>query len=102
MKSPTKQTCPCCLDCSPQWLYSIKHIRSKRPIRASIRDTDAEETEAMQLEVVKQHTFYWSPEGRRLGTYTGTFKQAWKQFRKEFPQYARFKGEIYRTEKAVD
>ena len=44
----------------------------------------------MQVKVVKQHTFY-----------TGTLKQAWKQLRREFPQYAKFRGEIYRTEREV-
>lgn len=53
----------------------------------------------MQLkhtEQSRQYTFYWSPEGRKLGVYIGTRKQTLAQFRREFPQYARFIGEVYR------
>lgn len=47
---------------------------------------------------VKQYRFYWSPEGRKLGTYVGTLRQARAQFRREFPRHAKFMGEVYRTE----
>ncbi len=58
----------------------------------------------MKLRVVqpiKQYTFYWSPEGRKLGTYIGTLRQCRAQFKREFPGHAKFMGEVYRTETDV-
>lgn len=53
------------------------------------------------MQLIKQYTFYWSPEGRKLGTYIGTLRQCRTQFKREFPQYARFMGEVYQTEAEV-
>lgn len=44
------------------------------------------------------YAFHWSPEGRHLATYFGTLRECRAQFKREFPQYARFMGEVYITE----
>ena len=58
--------------------------------------------EKITMQLIKQYTFYWSPEGRKLATYTGTLRQCRAQFKREFPQYARFMGEVYRTEAEIN
>lgn len=41
-------------------------------------------------------TFYWSPEGRPITTIKAkTAKDAFRQFRRQYKQYARFMGEVY-------
>lgn len=50
---------------------------------------------------IRQYTFYWSPEGRKLASYTGTVRACRVQFKREFPRHAKFMGEVYRTETEV-
>lgn len=53
----------------------------------------------------KSYTFVWSPEGRPLMTVrddnyqTWTRKQAVTEFKKRFPSYAKYMGEVYIEEK---
>lgn len=44
------------------------------------------------------HTFWWSPEGRPLVTYTDMdTTTARVKFKREYPQYAKYMGEVYIT-----
>ena len=53
------------------------------------------------MQLIRQYSFYWSPEGRKLGTYTGTLRQCRAQFKREFPRHARYMGEVYTTESEI-
>lgn len=42
------------------------------------------------------YTFVWSPEGRALITVTtSSYRTAWAELKRQFPQHAKYKGEIY-------
>ena len=42
------------------------------------------------------YTFFWSPEGRKLFTVkAASIKEAKAVLRKQFPQHAKYMGEIY-------
>ncbi len=46
-----------------------------------------------------KYSFFWSPEGRRLATYeASSLDEAKARFRKDFPQHAKYIGEVYHTE----
>jgi len=42
------------------------------------------------------YTFFWSPEGRRLGSFRAdSVASAKAQFRSVFPEHAKYMGEVY-------
>lgn len=45
---------------------------------------------------MKTYTFVWSPEGRPLTTISArTYQEAKREFKKAFPAYAKYMGEVY-------
>lgn len=45
---------------------------------------------------MKSFAFFWSPEGRKLATYKArSLKEATASFRKDFPEHAKYMGEVY-------
>lgn len=45
---------------------------------------------------MKSFAFFWSPEGRKLATYQAkSLGDARASFRKDFPEHARYMGEVY-------
>lgn len=45
---------------------------------------------------MRSFAFFWSPEGRCLASYRAkTLKEATADFRRDFPQHAKFMGEVY-------
>lgn len=45
---------------------------------------------------MKSYAFFWSPEGRCLRSYkANSLDEARASFRKDFPQHAKYMGEVY-------
>jgi hypothetical protein len=44
----------------------------------------------------REYAFFWSPEGRKLTTIiASTLRNARAQFKRQFPQHAKYMGEVY-------
>jgi len=45
---------------------------------------------------MKRYTFFWSPEGRELySLVTRNYSIAKRNFKREYPTYAKYMGEVY-------
>ena len=51
---------------------------------------------------LKQYTFFWSPEGKKLCVIEAfSLKEAKTEFKQREPQYAKYMGEVYWETKVI-